>query len=300
MFVIKERALRAFTEDICRLTNEQPTEKTALMIRAISEVVKETGVGQEPSLSEDDNFMEYMQALSMGVTRLFKTPKKERLKYIHDVQRRLGLPLLLFSPPANTDKWIHTELDCISTSLFEGEISLHFIVHRPVLPPTEEPAACLYTSGDITSPAIFKQAAKGASTIIGRKVPLVPSAVHGCPPFYGRSVTKNRRREEYVSWRSGLPIPQGHQSQKNKSSFSDKMRLRIWNTATSISNINELLHQRATQDIVAVALGRDPTTIITEVPLLVAQMLMKYTPTNSISRSKPTVRLKNCMALLLN
>lgn len=305
MFTISERALRAFTEDICKLANEIPTEKIARMIRAISEVVTATGVGQEPSLSEDDNFLEYMQALSMGVTRLFKTPKRERLAYIRGVQHKLGLPQLQFTPISIIPEplWISTELDGISTDLFAGEHSSELFVHRPVLPSTEVSPA-VYMSGDIHQPTIFKQAIRGASTIIGRKIPCVPSAVNGCPPFYGRSTLSNEWREEYVNWRSGFSelkkVGSRRYHSKHKPKFADKVRVRIWNTATSIKNLNRLLDSRLNSDVISCVLGADPTQILFETPLLVAQMLLKYAPINSISRSKPTVRLKNCMALLLN
>lgn len=305
MFTISERALRAFTDDICKLANEIPTEKTALMIRAISEVVKATGVGQDEYLSDDDNFLEYMQALSMGVTRLFKTPKRERLAYVRGVQQRLGLPLLQFTPVVTNlvPLWISTELDGITTDLFTGEDSPEFVVHRPLLPSSEVSPA-LYTSGDIHDPSIFKQAVRGASDIIGRKIPCVPSSVNGCPPFYGRSVVSNEWREEFVNWRSGFsPLRKigAHASvPKTRPKFADKIRVRIWNTATSIKNLNHLLDSRLNSDVLACVHGADPVQMIFETPLLVAQMLLKYAPVNSISRSRPTVRLKNCMALLLN
>lgn len=305
MFTISERALRAFTEDICKLANEIPTEKIALMIRAISEVVRTTGVGQDEELSDDDNFLEYMQALSMGVTRLFKTPKRDRLAYVRGVQHRLGLPQLQFTPIVTNlvPLWISTELDGISTDLFVGEDSPDFIVHRPLLP-SFEVQPVLYSSGDISQPTIFKQAIRGASTIIGRKIPCVPSAVDGCPPFYGRSIINNEWREEYVNWRSGFAplkkIGTRASSTRVKPKFADKARVRIWNTATSIKNLNHLLDSRLNSDVLACVLGADPVQMIFETPLLVAQMLLKYAPVNSISRSKPTVRLKSCMALLLN
>lgn len=305
MFTISERALRAFTEDICKLANEIPTEKTALMIRAISEVVKATGVGQDECLSDDDNFLEYMQALSMGVTRLFKTPKRDRLAYVRSVQHRLGLPQLQFTPIVTSlvPLWIPSELDGITTDLFTGEDSPDFIVHRPLLP-SFEVQPVLYSPGDISQPTIFKQAIRGASTIIGRKIPCVPSAVNGCPPFYGRSIVSNEWREEYVNWRSGFAplkkIGTSASSNKVKPKFTDKVRVRIWNTATSIKNLNHLLDSRLNSDVLACVLGADPAQMIFETPLLVAQMLLKYAPVNSISRSKPTVRLKSCMALLLN
>lgn len=290
MFTIKERSLCAFTADVCKLANEIPTERTREMIRAIATVISETGVGQDPYITQDENFLEYMQALSIGTTRLFKMPHEERLTFIHDIQRRMGLPLLNFHP-AVEQRWINTNLDLIDLDLFGGEDFFGHIVHRPI-PPSYEASAPVYLSGDINTPTVFKMAARGAATIIGRKIPLVPSAVRGCPPFYGRPVEKNKRREDYVNWRSGF--------KGEKACFTDKMRVRIWNTAHSVDHLNDFLRSRTTQDVIRIAYGQDPAKLMFEVPLIIAQMLLKYAPVNSISRSKPTVRLKNCLALLLN
>lgn len=294
MFTIKERALRAFTEDVCKLANESPTERIRNMIHAIAMVITATGVGQDPCISEDENFLEYMQALSIGVTRLFKMPASDRLQFVQDIQRRVGLPPLESeSDPSDPQPiWLGTELDNIDPDIFQGVEFSEYMVHRPLLPSPEVPAASLYVSGDISLPATFKLAARGASTIIGRKIPLVPSAVRGCPPFYGRSKEKNRRREDYVKWRSGFT--------SGKATFSDKTRVRIWNTAHSIDELNKFLATRTSHEMTKIALGSDPTIPILETPLLFAQLLLKYAPVNSISRSKPTVRLKHCLALLLN
>ena len=185
MFTISESALRAFISDVCQLANEDPLGKNTHYICAIRDIIEKTGVGADPLATEDENFLEYMTALSMGVTRLFRTEKRYRLSYIRSAQQKIGLPPLVFNPPS-VITWIVSDLDQIGDDLFKGEESIAYHVHRPLLSVDAAEAAdddcvapTLYTSGDMDNPTVFKSVGKRLPSITGRKLPF-KSLIFSC------------------------------------------------------------------------------------------------------------------------
>lgn len=300
MFTISESALRAFISDVCQMANEDSTGKNAHYIRAIRDIVEKTGVGADPLATEDENFLEYMTALSMGVTRLFRTEKRYRLPYIRSSQAKVGLPPLTFTTPSDKT-WISSELDLIGDDLFKGEETIAFHVHRPLLIADTSKAAdddcvvpALYTSGDLDSPTVFKSVGKRLPSITGRKLPF-KSCFSSATDYCGRSIEHGKQEDTITKHLDGTArLYRGRRMPRGW-----KARIRLWNTHLIVKRINEHLQAQQTDLIVRAILDRNIEDVFLFVPQLVSEMLAKYAPVNSISRIKPTVRLKQCLAVLL-
>lgn len=301
MFTIKESALRAFISDVCLMANEDPNGKNEHYIRAIKDIIEKTGVGADPLATEDENFLEYMTALSMGVTRLFRTEKRYRLPYIRSAQQKVGLSPLVFNP-APIQTWTSCDLDQIDVDLFHGEEVSAIIVHRPLLTTVDNEAAhddcvspVLYTSGDLDDPQVFKSVGKRIPSIVGRKLPF-KSCFSTASDYCGRSLTSERHEDNITTHLDGTAkLYKG-----KKIPYGWKSRIRIWNARLIIRRIDEYLRDNNTSIVTEAVLSGTLEHAFICVPQLVSELLAKYAPVNTVSRIKPTVRLKRCLAILLN
>lgn len=288
MFAISEDALSRFIVDVCCLANEDHNGKNERYIRALRDIVEATGVGQEPTISEDENFLEYMQALSIGATRLFRTPPCERLTYIHGVQRQLGLPALILDSPAT---WTTTELDAMDSDLFMfGDTCDICIVHRPDEPLFRQPDGCVdvWTSNVPVDKdaASFRDFVVAANSI-------------GCD-----FVVPYQPVEDYFEHHLHN-ISSATGSSPDAQSIDDILSVILSVLDTAPIYVKRLLQLRNAlssfstmyQSPLNVPVKLDCTSRVDDI-IIVSLLIAKYAPANSICRSKPTVRLKRCLALL--
>lgn len=96
-----------FISDVCEMTFEPRTRKLEYQIHGLIEILDATGVGTWPFNTSEQNFMEYMSALAIAVTHLFRKPENERDLFVKNGKINAGLigdtleedPVTIEQPP---------------------------------------------------------------------------------------------------------------------------------------------------------------------------------------------------------
>lgn len=119
--------LTLFVNDVCTITGELPSPTVHRQILDLSRILTATGCGSWPFNTEDQNFIEYMSALSVAVSHLFRMPIDKRDVFVNNGLRNVNL--MPTSNVEQTSSWISTELDSIELSNVEEFIG--HVVYRP-------------------------------------------------------------------------------------------------------------------------------------------------------------------------
>lgn len=119
--------LKLFISDMCTITGECFTPILHQQIFDLTRILTATGCGSWPLNTDDQNFYEYMSALSVAVGHLFNMPILKRELFVLNGLRNVNLTSMKFAEPAPS--WIVSELDLIEWSE-AGEFEGH-VIYRP-------------------------------------------------------------------------------------------------------------------------------------------------------------------------
>lgn len=126
--MLSTEKLKLFVEDMCVLSGEKYNFITHQQISDLARIVTATGCGSWPFNTADQNFIEYMSALAVAVSHLFKMPAAARKLFVENGLANVGLKTERISETLSS--WTRTHLDSIDWVL--GNEYTGHIIYRPV------------------------------------------------------------------------------------------------------------------------------------------------------------------------
>lgn len=127
-----------FISDICELANEERTPSINRQIFGLISILDATGVGTWPFNTSDQNFMEYMSALSIAVSHLFRMEICERDAFVRRGMENVGLKSeSLEKEQVPSDAPNVQEPEAVLSEEIEPDISVPTIITESIDSPSE-------------------------------------------------------------------------------------------------------------------------------------------------------------------
>lgn len=168
--------LKLFVDDMCALSGEDNTPIIHHQVSELTRILTATGCGSWPFNTPDQNFFEYMSALSVAVSHLFKMPNSKRPLFIENGLANVNLTSALINE--QLPMWITTDIDIIEWIQLDDYSNP--IVYTPWIPTELDTVEWLH-GAEFDEPIVYRPTAY----ITGRMLPIQyePPAHDECYPL---------------------------------------------------------------------------------------------------------------------
>lgn len=296
-----------FIEDVCLMANESVTDVNSRCIHGLIDVLDATGVGTWPFNSPDENFMEYMTALSVAVSHLFNFHHSERLDYVNDARVKVNLPVIVLKKQPVQPTWIPTHIDQIQER-FSGREHPEYIVYRPKI---EDCKSITIIGWEPTPFDHLQPSRRSTRRTVDIHAPAIDCGVlnvHQMRNLISHTYDGSTRRcfdiycmKSKADWFSTsdedikckIDVKLNTRALKDHpSERATRTAVRTLNTYSQCRKVNELFVSNSVNTITEAVLLNGVDRVIIDIPVLCAALLAKHSPDSSFCSSTSPYLMK--------